>query len=67
MNWWKRKEDEPVQDDVGQAREMRAAAHEEFAALRAQAPVIRRKTQWLINRGIDNHFGDSIQITYVRK
>ena len=69
MNWWNRKPREvqsPVEDDIEQARRLRQAAEEEYAELRAQAPAVRKMTQRIINRGIANHFGDSIQITYVR-
>lgn len=67
MSWWKRKGRVPVQNDIGEARELRAEAKEQIAELNRQAPMIRKMTQRIINRGVANHFGDSIQITFVRK
>ena len=68
MIWWKRKPSpEPIPDDIEQAREMRAEARAEYAKLRAQAPTVKRMTQGILSRGVRNHFGEDIQITFTRK
>ncbi len=68
MIWRKRKPSPaPIPDDIEQAREMRAEARADYAKLRAQAPVVKRMTQGLISRGVRNHFGEDIQITFMRK
>ncbi len=68
MTWWKRnKSAEPIPDDIDQARAMRREATAEYAKLRAQAPAVKRMTQSILNRGVRNHFGEDIQITFVRK
>ena len=69
MSWWKKKEapmPEPA-DDIEQAREMRDAANAEFRELKRQEPFVQSLTQSLMNRRNLNHFGDAIQITFVRR
>lgn len=56
-----------VPDDLGEAQEMRDEAAQDLQALKRQAPAIARMTGYLNGRRDTNHFGESIQITYVRR
>ncbi len=68
---WGKKKQEParpdVVDDIAEARAMREEAEAELIELKRQAPLVRSLTQSLNRRGLRNHFGDSIEITFVRK
>jgi hypothetical protein len=66
MIWWKNRPNQ-VPDDLDEAKEIRREASREIAELQAQAPFVKSMTQNLLARRAANHFGDSIQVTFVRR
>lgn len=67
MPWFKKKPPVHVPSDVGEAREMRADAQEEYRTARLRADAVRQLTAELVERRALNHFGESIQITFTRR
>lgn len=64
--WW-RKSRAVEAADVEHARAQREEAVADLAQLQEQSRVVARMTSRLIERRALNHFGDDIQITFVRK
>lgn len=56
-----------VPDDIGEAREVTARAAKMQREAEAQDGAIVRLTNYLNERRANNHFGESIQITYTRR
>lgn len=50
--------------DVKQAREMRAEATGDMEALQAQAPLVTRLAELLVERRKLNHFGEELTVTF---
>lgn len=73
MIWHRKKSPEsitastPTPDDIGEARQLRAEAAQEILELQKQEPMVRRLVSSLAYKAARNHFGDSIQITFVRR
>lgn len=61
---WLNKHRTPVLDDIEEARALRDDANTDLITLKRQAPYVARMTARLIARREQNHFGDSIQITF---
>ena len=57
----------PVPGDIDEARAIRAGADADLTKLQSQAPYVARLTARLIQRRAENHFGDSITVTFSPK
>jgi hypothetical protein len=63
----KNKHPSRVPDDIDEARAIRAGADANLAKIQSQAPYVARLTARLIQRRAENHFGDSITVTFSPK
>jgi hypothetical protein len=54
-----------VPDDVDESRRQRACTEEQLRTVNARAPRVAAMTAYLAERREQNHFGESIQITFV--
>lgn len=56
-----------VPDDVGEAQSSRNDADAQIARAEGRAPLVSQLAEFLAERRRQNHFGESIQITFTRR
>lgn len=56
-----------IPNDIDEARALRDEAKATLSQVKTQAPYVARLTARLIQRRAENHFGDSITVTFSPK
>lgn len=56
-----------VPNDVHEAQALRKTATAQLAAIERRTPTVNQLGQYLAERREQNHFGESIQITFTRR
>lgn len=67
MMWPFKPRPSQVPDDIGEAQQLRQNATDQLAAVQKRTNTVNQIGKFLAERREQNHFGDSIQITFTRR
>lgn len=67
MMWPFKARPSQVPNDVLEAQELRKTATDQLAAVQRRTNTVNQIGQYLAERREQNHFGESIQITFTRR